>query len=1068
MSVTVVKGRAGSGKSRFLLSHIAALLKNPFEKIIVLVPGALTFETEKSIMQGCGVDGILGLEVLSIQRLCYRILDCVGQTVFMTHAEKAVYCRRALDALESPFLGTGKLPDFDTSVAELLTRLKSHCQTPQSIRDAAGKVGDAALSRKLLDIADVYETFNELCAGRPDSADMYALAAAEADKAAFLRGAHIVIDGLDSFAPAVLLLLEKVMGLAEDTVAAFRDAGDGNDAEIFASERRDMQRFINAAQRSGEKVELISESGLAGRHELRALSFLEANLYSYPYEPYEDEPEGICVMEAQTLEQEVKALAAGILGEIRRGKRFRDISVAGGNLSAYLPAIKSIFALCDIPVFIDERRSLAQNTFFDFLHKAILAAAGDMTAVLGYVYSVFSPIDEEERTALFTYAQRYAYMGWHYMNPFWRGDDAAEIERIRSAVMKPLICLADAVKQGSALRSIEAVKLFLEDCGAADKLNEFCESIDHADTRGECAYFRQIYEKSMEVLDSIGRVYGEAPLDAQTLCDMVKTGFEATKIAVIPPATDEVGVFDISLSRLPGIDVLFAVGVHDGVWPARDDGTGILSAAERDTLMQSGLDTGVYDLSAEKLKVYTALAKPKERLILSYNTQTGQPSVLIDRMKRLFPKLTIEKAGGSVMSLKGMEADVLGAVSDVLRGKVPDENLLKVCARYLRNSGWDKKAESVLLRTNAAVPLDQSTAEALYGGIRCSATRIENFYKCPYRHYLDHGIKAQTPRDYVHDRLDIGTFMHLALDMFVRELIDEQLDIKVLSGDETAARMRGAVNRAVKEHDSAKLLEDERFAMQASILTRELVDTALRIRAHFVGSNASLYASEQTFSFDVPTAFGNVVITGKIDRIDTADGYFRVVDYKSSTVKFALNDFAMGLSLQLPVYIEAARRLLHDNSLQPAGGYYMRIGEQYHESADERDKAARMSGISLWDADVLSAFSAVVSGGSFAAVDHALTSTGSVNARGAARLFTQEELDALLNMSGGLIKEAAEHIYSGTTDICPANADVCQYCDYASVCQISTEYEGNNLREPKVFDRACLEKEESDERQTVE
>ena len=170
---------------------------------------------------------------------------------------------------------------------------------------------------------------------------MYALAAAQADQAEFLRGAHIIIDGLDSFSPAVLLLLEKVMGLAVDTVAAFRDAGDGSDAEIFASERRDMQRFISAAQRSGETVALVSESGLAVRHESRAMAFLEANLYSYPYKPYQDEPEGIRIVEAQTLEQEVKSLAAGILGEIKRGKRFRDIAVAGGNLSAYLPAIKS-------------------------------------------------------------------------------------------------------------------------------------------------------------------------------------------------------------------------------------------------------------------------------------------------------------------------------------------------------------------------------------------------------------------------------------------------------------------------------------------------------------------------------------------------------------------------------------------------------------------------------------------------------------------------------------------------------------------------------------------------------
>ncbi len=1055
MGVTVVTGRAGSGKSRYLMNHIRDLIKDPFEKVIVIVPGALTFETEKSIMLSCEVEGILGLEVLSIQRLCYRILDCAGHFEFMTHAEKAVYCRRALDSLESPFSGVSRLPDFDTCVADLITRLKSHCQTPGSLRDAAKQTGDAALAKKLVDIADVYEAFNTLSAGRLDSADMYMIAAENADKAAFLRGAHIVIDGLDSASPAVMQLLEKVMSLASDTVAAFRGADGGSDAEIFESERRDMQRFIRAAENGGQKADRIPPEQ-KGRHVTNALSFLEANLYSYPYRPYEGEPEGIGIVEAQTLEQEVKALAAGILSEVRRGKRFRDIAVAGSGLNPYLPVIKSTFAQCGIPVFIDERRKLSDNAFFDFLYKALLAASGELIAVTGYVYSVFSPLNENERNMLYKYAQRYAYMGWHYMNPFWRGDDAAEAERFRFAVMQPLKRLMDAVKQSDAQASVEAVKQFLTDCGAAQRLAAFIESIGSAQTRGECAYFKQVLEKSLEVLDGIARVYGEAPLDAPTLCAMVKTGFEAVKIAVIPPATDEVGVFDMTLSRLSGINVLFAVGVHDGVWPARDDGPGILSAAERDALLACGLDTGVYDLSAEKLKVYTALAKPKEKLVLSYNIQTGQPSVLIDRLKRLYPGLAVQKAGDGVMSLRGMEADVLGAVSDVLRGRTADDGLLKVCARYLSQNGWRERTEGLLLRDNAAARLSANDAEALYGGIRCSATRIENYYKCPFRHFLDHGIKAQTPRDYVNDRLDIGTFMHLALDMFVRGLLEEQTDIKALSEAQAAERMRQAVSRAMTEHDNGKLLEDERFAMQASILTRELIDTALRIRLHFVGSEASLLACEQTFSFDVPTAFGSVQITGKIDRIDTAAGYYRVVDYKSSAVKFSLNDFEMGLSLQLPVYIEAARRMLEGSGLKPAGGYYMRIGERYCESVEEAAKDARMSGLTLWDADVQSVFSDTLPSGSLMAVDQALTATGSLNARGASRLFDADELNALLDKSTGLIKDAAQNIYGGDTSICPANAQVCDYCGYGAVCRINAEYEGNRIREPKAFDRGSL------------
>ncbi len=1058
MSVTVVTGRAGSGKSRYLLSHITKLLKDPFAKVIVIVPGPLTFETEKNILQSCGVEGILGLEVLSIQRLCYRIFEQTGQTVFMTHAEKAVACRRALNELDHPF-GTA-VTDLDTFMADLMTRLKSHCQTPQSLREAAEQLNDAALQKKLRDTADVYEKYNAICGSRPDSADMYTLAAEQAEKAGFLKDAHVVIDGLDSATPAVMRLLEKVVAISCDTIAAFRDAGSGLDSEIFASERRDCQQFVEAAARSGKRIEIIDDLGIPERHVCDSLEFLEANLYRYPYSSYQNEPDGIVVTEAQTLEQEVKTVASMILREIRRGKRFRDIAVIGGGLDAYLPVIKSTFAQCGIPVFFDERRTLADNTFFDFLYKAMCAASGDMTAVTGYLYSIYAPISEPQQTALFAYAQRYAYQGWHYYKKFWRGDDGTEAEAIRHQVMRPLMRLTDELAQNSnAQASVDAVKRFLEDCHSSDKLETLCASIDATDTRGEAAYFRQVFEKSIEVLDGIARVFGNSPIDAKMLCDMVKTGFEVTKIAVIPPTTDEVGVYDLSVARLPGIDVLFAIGVHDGVWPARDDGPGILSSSERDTLKGNGIDIGVYDLSAEKLKIYGALTKPKERLILSYNTQTGQPSMLIDRLRRLFPSLFVQKVNMQVTSLQGMEADVLGALADVLRGQSSDENLLGVCARYMAEPGWREKAQAMLLRTNAAVPMDSPTAEALYGGIKCSATRIENYYKCPFKHFLDHGIKAKIQRDYVYDRIDIGMFMHLALDIFVKTLIESKTDIKTLSEEQTVRRMQAAAAQAAQQHDNAKLLDDERLAMQAALLTRELADTALRIRSHFLGSSAFLYASEQNFSFNVPTTFGDIVITGKIDRIDATDGYFRVVDYKSSTTKFSLNELAQGTSIQLPVYIEAARQMLADTGLKPAGGYYMRIGEKYHESADDADKDARMSGLSLYDVQTLSAFSAVLPGGGFAAIDQAVTSSGMLHSRGASRLFTEAELDALLNYSRGLIRDAAEQIFKGDTAIRPANSDVCGYCNYGGVCQINTEYDGNKLRETAGFDRTCLTQE---------
>ena len=1055
MSVTVVKGRSGSGKSRFLMRHIKKLIEDPFKKVLVLVPGQLTFEMEKAILDSCEVKGIFGLEVMSIQRLAYKIIEDTGSCTFMTNAQKAVMCSRAVAVLGHPFRGVAEMPGFEVCFADLVSRLKSYNQTPDSLRDTAGNVHDAALRDKLIDTADVYEQYLKCCGTRLDASDMYAVAADRADGAAFLQGAHVVIDGLDSYAPAVMGLLARVIALSCDTTAAFRSEGRGRDAALFASEKKDMDSFIAAARKSGKSVAIREMTTEEPRHKTEALKFLEANLYAYPTKQYKQPPDGIALFEANSIAHEVDILVSEILAGVKQGRRYRDMAVVAGGAGAYLPPVKAAFSLAGIPYFIDERRALSQSTLFDFVYQAMCAAAGDKIAAESYVASRYAPLTDNERYALMRYAARYAQRGWHYWNPFWRGDDAAEMEALRHRVMMPLFALEAGMQSGSAREQVAAVAAFLSVCGAADKLTAFCSCIDTPDTRAEHAYFSQVYEKITQLLAGLGDVLGEGPVPPQTLCDLFKTGCDATRIAVIPPTTDAVVVVDISVARLKNVDVLFAVGLHDGVWPAKDDGPGILSASERNMLASSGVDIGVFDIAAEKLKTYTALVRPRAHLHLSYNIQSGTPSIIVDRMRRIFTELKPQKPDMVLTTVKGMAADVLGAAAQVLRGRAPDDDLCAACAAFLQQPGWVQKARAMLLRTNAALPLGRDTAAALFGGRRCSATRIETYKRCPYRHFLSHGLRAEPMRDYANDRLDIGTYMHLALDLFAQALLQDDADIKALGDDEITARMDVAAELAAQQHAGGKLLSDERLAIQYAALRRELLDTALRIKKHFVGTDAVIYASEQPFrGYTVGTALGDVEITGKIDRIDTADGYFRVVDYKSSVHPFRISDYACGIALQLPVYIAAAGRLLGTEA-QPAGGYYMRIGDVFKDSEKDVDKAARMTGISLNDAQVQTAFNTVMERGALSAVDQAVTKDGTLNGQGKRKFFSAAELDALLRHTDRMIGAAAAGIFGGDTTISPVEG-ACEYCDYAGVCRISDGYDGNTLRPMEKMDKEQL------------
>ena len=1057
MGVTIIKGRSGSGKSRYLKEHIRRLIKDPLKNIIVITAGSQTFETERSIIESCNVKGILGLQVLSIQRLAYALLE--GSAQFMTNADKAVVCKKALLSLGSPFHGAADTPDFTSCLASLMTRLKDYSQTPESLRSI--ETNDEALRQKLSDTADVLETYNELCGSMKDTGDMYMLAAQRAHKTDLLFGAQVIIDGMDSYSPSVMMLIQKTIELSDDVMIAFRSKGSGSEQGLFSSEESDMERFIDASRALNIEPKIIELDDKNRRYSCSELAHLEQNLYSYPYEKYNDIVENIQLLNAKDVDSEVDMITAAILSEAASGKRYRDMAIVAGNLGSYIPILKMKLEKSGIPFFIDERRALSDNTFFDFLHKSLLAAAGDALYVPSYVFSSYSPLSDDEQHALRRYVQFYSFKGWHFYNEFWRGDDAKTAEALRIKAMQPLLRLSDKLT-GNTHTQIKAVKEFLSSCSSEERLSELCSRLAENGMNTQREYFEQINDKITAVLDGISGVFGDMHIAPAELIELVKTGCEATKIAIIPPSTDEVGIFDISVARLKNIDVLFASGVQDGVWPSKSGEPGILSEAERQTLFDSGVDLGITDLNAEKLKVYTALVKPKDKLYISYNDASA-PSVLIDRIKRIFPELNAETET-AVCSQCTDNALILSAISESLSKGSFSQTLIETGAHFIKQTGWKQHTEEVLQRTNAALSLEKETAIELYGGIKCSATRIENYYQCPFAHFISRGIKAQPYREYVGDSMDTGSFLHLALDIFAKQLLDDSKDIKKLSENQTTKEMELAADSAAKEYDNAKLIEDERFSSVYPLLKDELIRTAQKIRTHFINTQASIYSSEQVFSdYTVNTIFGYITITGKIDRIDSAGSYFRVVDYKSSSKTFSLNDFASGTSIQLPVYIGAAKRLLEKDStgLLPAGGYYMQIGEGYAETPRDLQQNARLLGISLNDPEVLRSFSDLNENGSFVSIDQRMTSKGELHGTSKNKFFTQTELENLLQYTDDMIRKAAEGIYSGKTDISPVDEesgiDVCRYCEYKSVCQKDEGYSGSQPRQIQPLEKSDLE-----------
>jgi ATP-dependent helicase/DNAse subunit B len=214
---------------------------------------------------------------------------------------------------------------------------------------------------------------------------------------------------------------------------------------------------------------------------------------------------------------------------------------------------------------------------------------------------------------------------------------------------------------------------------------------------------------------------------------------------------------------------------------------------------------------------------------------------------------------------------------------------------------------------------------------RCiSPTRLETYASCPFQYFLSGilGIEGLTEpeKETTISPLDKGKLLHDLLYTFYSELkkergrsfrfIPEDLkrlieiaEKKFLEFEET-----GVIGYPMFwEVEKREMVEQLRDFFNEELQESEYLPAYFEVR---YGMKAFDF-SESEISTEQPLSLpikGEIIhLRGRIDRIDlTRDGKkARVRDYKTGRVSARANDFQGGRTLQLPLYLYAARQLLN-------------------------------------------------------------------------------------------------------------------------------------------------------------
>lgn len=210
MSLHIVSGRSGSGKSRFCLDEITAHIKDDPSgaPLILILPEHATFMAERRLAEMAG--GYVRAFIFGFKRLAHQVLRAEGGALrpHISELGKKILLMRFLHQKQDELLKLGRAarqPNFADVMLSLVKEFRSYNIAPSVLSDAAADLKGTELGAKLSDIASLYGEYQTAMEeAYTDSGDALLLLAEKIPSAQLFRGARVWIDGFRWFNPLEL------------------------------------------------------------------------------------------------------------------------------------------------------------------------------------------------------------------------------------------------------------------------------------------------------------------------------------------------------------------------------------------------------------------------------------------------------------------------------------------------------------------------------------------------------------------------------------------------------------------------------------------------------------------------------------------------------------------------------------------------------------------------------------------------------------------------------------------------------------------------------------------------
>ncbi len=965
----LVRGRAGSGKTKKIREIIAELTLNKNSKPLLIVPEQFSFETERAILKLLGAKRTKGIDIFSFPRMALSYLQNTGNVVsdIPDNGVKAALMSETLTQLD------GKLNIFSNikhnsvglnPLIDFCKELKYCCIDSDRINSKLDLMDDCFLKEKLKELDLISTAYDALLSQSYfNDTDALILFKNLASESGYFKNKTVFLDGFRTFTKQESECLSIAFSQADDVYITL--CAD-NDARPFSAlyYMRDFEKKIkNIAAQCGVGIKVI-QCKQPDNVFSDDIFTLEKSIYSRENYVKEKSDGNINVVCCSDKEDECRYVACEIKKLLRTGNyRCRDIAVIERTNGTYKSDIVEALKRLSVPVFDDSRRPLINETLFVYVIAALDCVANGFTTenLMRYLKTGLTPLSVQEVSRLEKYALVWGIGAKAWQNEFTMHPDGfggsftdetktqlSELNVIRKKAVSPLVYFKEKCKDADGKTISKALYEFLIDSGVREKLYDLTFSLESSGFPVEANRCEASWNFLMNIIDTMAVLTDKKYYSLKRWNELFMILVSSGDMGEIPQGLDEVTVGCADRIRTEKLKVVFLVGVNKDEFPLVNVQNGILTDADRVTLTNLGLEVRPpfeNTVDEERFIAYCAVTAASEKLYLTYKTNDGSGtslsySEIIEAVYSCIEDVNTVVTSALPQSYF-IESDSL-AFSVFAKNYTDKNTLHSTLASYLEKNDSYKGKLSALATAGDGKPFkfaDSEISKKLFGEqIYISASKVENFYNCPFAYFMRYGLGAEPLRTAALDPAQSGTIVHLVMERVLSEFPHGEF----ISAEEK--KLRETVKGVLNEYLEEKMGGVEEKSKRFMFLFNRLEDVSMaiidRLKAEFADGSFKpcdfelRIGGEEVPAYNLSLEEGSVKITGSVDRVDMMekDGikYIRVVDYKTGQKEFKLSELFDGLNIQMVLYLMALEKngKGYYGDIIPAGVLYLpsRIG----------------------------------------------------------------------------------------------------------------------------------------------